>query len=271
MASMNAVLARLTALEAKQADLLACQEELTALKAEVKDLRTPSLTVFMDCLKTASPEEVKAWLVLSREVAGTAMAELEEEKPKKKEKKATTNAEGPKAWNAFVTAVWHEVAATHGIVGEHDDAFKKECKEVGITHQSMLKEASRRKAELEGTVPKVKEPKVKEPKEGKSDLAALKAKVAAAKAAKAAAPQVPAPKAAPVTKAAAPVAPKVPTELELQLTAAADMGWAVVEHEGMTFFHDPSGDLAFSYPDGNDQIGTYTVDEDGDGEFIPSE
>lgn len=247
MASMTAVLARLAALE-----------------AEVKDLRTPSLTVFMDCLKTASPEEVKAWLVLSREVASTAMGELEEEKPKKvkKEKKATTNETGPSEWNVFVNAVWHEMAAEVGIVGEHDETFKKACKEAGITYQGALKEASQRKAKLEGTAPKVKV--AKEAKEGKSDLAVLKAKVAAANAAKVAAPaapQVPAPK----------VAPKVPTELERNLIAAAEQGWVVVEHEGMTFFHDPNGDLAFSYPDGNDQIGMYSVNEDGEGEFIPKD
>ena len=190
----------------------------------------------------------------------------------KKVKKATTNETGPTEWNVFLNTVWREMAADHGIVCEDPAEFKKEVashgKDSGFSYQAAMKEASRRKAALEGTVPKVKVAKVKVAKDSEptSSLAELKARVAAAKAAKAAAP-VPAPKAA-TPKVAT---PKVPTELELQLTAAAEMGWSIVEHEGMTFFHDPNGDLAFSYPDGNDQIGTYELNEEGEREFIPKD
>ena len=195
----------------------------------------------------------------------------------KKVKKATTNETGPTEWNVFLNTVWREMAADHGIVCEDPAEFKKEVashgKDSGFSYQEAMKEASRRKAALEGTVPKVKVAKVKVAKDSEptSSLAELKARVAAAKAAKAAAP-VPAPKAATPKVATPKVAtPKVPTELELQLTAAAEMGWSIVEHEGMTFFHDPNGDLAFSYPDGNDQIGTYELNEEGEREFIPKD
>ena len=197
-----------------------------------------------------------------------------------KVKKATTNETGPAEWNVFLNTVWREMAADHGIVCEDAAEFKKEVssygKDSGFSYQEAMKEASRRKAALEGTVPKVKVAKAKDSKEpAKTELAELKARVAAAKAAKAAAEApAPAPKATPkVAPKAAPKAatPKVETELDRQLAAAADMGWSVVEHEGQTFFHDPNGDLAFSYPDGNDQIGMYSVNEDGEGEFIPKD
>ena len=237
---------------------------LAALEAEVKTLReVPPLESFTASLKAASPEQVKEWMDLCNEVAGEYMAK--DVKPKVvKEKKATTNETGPSEWNVFVNAVWHEMAASEGIVGEHDADFKKACKDAGITYQGALKEASRRKAELEGTVPKVKvakEAKAKVAKEA-TTLEAVQAKVAAAKVAKVAAP---------VAAAKAP-AKVVSSELDRQLAAAADMGWVVVEHEGETFFHDPSGDLAFSYPDGDEQIGTYTAATNfADAEFIRSE
>jgi hypothetical protein len=196
-------------------------------------------------------------------------------KAKDKKVKKTTNETGPAEWNVFLNTVWREMAADHGIVCEDPAEFKKEVashgKDSGFSYQEAMKEASRRKAVLEGTVPKVKVAKVAKDSEdaeepAKNHLAELKARVAAAKAAKAAAaaaaPKVAAPKVA---------TPKVPTELELQLAAAADMGWSIVEHEGQKFFHDPNGDLAFSYPDGNEEIGVYSVNEDGEGEFIPKD
>jgi hypothetical protein len=253
---------------------------LNALEAEVASLReVKPLESFTASLKAASPEEVKAWMEICSEVAGDYMAK--DVKPKVvKQKKATTNETGPAEWNVFKNAVWREMAAANGIVIEDPEEFKKAVKshgqDSGFSYQEAMKEASRRKAELEGKVKvaKVKEPKVK----GPTTLEAVQAKVAAAKVAKpAAAP--PSPKVAKVAKAspkvepaAAAPSPKAPTELELQLTAAAEMGWVVVEHEGETFFHDPNGDLAFSYPDGDDQIGTYTpATAFAEAEFIRSE
>ena len=260
---MSSVLARLAALEAEVATL-----------REVKPLES-----FTASLKAASPEEVKAWMDLCNEVAGEYMAK--DVKPKVvKEKKATTNETGPSEWNVFLNRVWRTMAAANGIVVEDADEFKKAVKaagkDSGFTYQDAMKEASRQKALLEGTEPKAKvakEPKVK----AKTDLAAVQAKVAAAAIAKAAPAS---PKAAPASPKAAPkvkAAPftavtRVETELDRQLAAAAEMGWVVVEHEGETFFHDPSGDLAFSYPDGDDQIGTYVpATAFAEAEFIRSE
>lgn len=261
---MSSVLARLNALEAEVATL-----------REVKPLAS-----FTASLKAASPEEVQAWVAICAEVAGEHTAK--DVKPKVvKEKKATTNETGPAEWNVFLNAVWRSMAAANGIVVEDPDEFKKAVKaagkDSGFTYQDAMKEASRQKAELEGSKPKVKvakEPKVK----AATDLAELKAKVAAATAAKAvpaaAAAAPPSPKVAKVkaVPAAASPAARVETELDRQLAAAADMGWVVVEHEGETFFHDPSGDLAFSYPDGYDQIGTYVpATAFAEAEFIRSE
>jgi len=239
---------------------------LNALEAEVASLReVKPLESFTASLKAASPEEVKAWMEICSEVAGDYMAK--DVKPKAvKQKKATTNETGPAEWNVFKNAVWREMAAENGIVIEDPEEFKKAVKaagkDSGFSYQDAMKEASRRKAELEGKVKvaKVKEPKVK----GPTTLEAVQAKVAAAKVAK--------PAAAPPSPKVAKASPKAPTELELQLAAASEMGWVVVEHEGETFFHDPNGDLAFSYPDGDDQIGTYTpATAFAEAEFIRSE
>jgi hypothetical protein len=253
---------------------------LNALEAEVASLReVKPLESFTASLKAASPEEVKAWMELCNEVAGEYMAK--DVKPKVvKEKKATTNETGPAEWNVFKNAVWRTMAAAGGIVVEDAEEFKKAVKaagkDSGFTYQDAMKEASRQKALLEGSKPKVKvakEPKVK----ATTDLVELKAKVAAATAAKVAAPAspnaVPAAKAAPKVKAAAFTAvTRVETELDRQLAAAAEMGWVVVEHEGETFFHEPNGDLAFSYPDGDDQIGTYmAATAFAEAQFIRSE
>lgn len=268
--------------------LAAIVSRLTALEEEVKTLRTPSLAVFMDCLKTASPEEIKEWMDLCNEVAGPYLAAAEEAKdsvkedtPKKvKVKKAATNEPGPTEWNTFVKHVRQTMAASAGIIMDGDGKaaekeFSDACKEAGITYQAVLKEASRQKAVLEGKEPKVKVPKVKEPKvtepkvKVKATDAEVKAKVAAAVAAKVA--PVAAKAAVPVTAKAAP-AKVVSSELDLQLAAAAEQGWLVVKHKGQTFFHDPNGDLAFSYPDGNDQIGTYTAaTEFAEAEFVPKD
>lgn len=271
--------------------LAAIVSRLAALEAEVATLReVKPLQSFTASLKAASPEEIKEWMDLCNEVAGPYLAAAEEAKdsvkedtPKKvKVKKATTNETGPTEWNVFLNAVWRTMAAANGIVCEDADEFKKAVKAVGpdsgFTYQDAMKEASRQKALLEGKEPKVKvakeakvkEPKVTEPKvKVKATDAEVKAKVAAAVAAKAA-PVTVAAKVVPVTAKAAPVA--VSSELDLQLAAAAEQGWLVVKHKGQTFFHDPNGDLAFSYPDRNDQIGTYTAaTEFAEAEFIPKD
>jgi len=225
--------------------LIALTARLASLEAQVKELRTPSLTVFMDCLKTASPEEVKAWLALSREVAEAAGVLEELEQPKKvskkvtKEKKATTNETGPSEWNTFLNGVWRTMAASHGIVCENADDFKKAVraagKESGFTYQDAMKEASRQKALLEGTQ--------------------VKAKVQAAKAAKAKSQPEPEP------------------ESEAEEEAEEEESELIkVEHDGKTIYYDPKDNLAYSDSEGMENIGSYLpATDDTEAEFIAND
>jgi hypothetical protein len=256
---------------------------LAALEAEVKALRTKTpLEAYTEGLKDATPEAIKDWMRLCNEVASQY---LDEAAPKgeaaPKVKRATTNASGPAEWNVFLRATWHEMAAEAGVVIEEYDeadasakesaekAFKKAAAAAGVSYQSAMKEASRRKAELEGSKPKVK--KVKETPS--SDLAALKAKVAAAKAAKAAAPASPkaseakaaSPKAAPLPFTAV---TRVMTDEESQRAAAAEMGWEEKVIGGNTLYYDPADGNCYSYPDGDNQVGVFYPAEE---KFVPSE
>ena len=80
----------------------------------------------------------------------------------KKEKRATTNVEGPAAWNLFVMETQKTLAAAAGVdVSSMDEAaFKKAAaaKDSGFGWQVALKEASRRKAVLEGRDPDAPKP-----------------------------------------------------------------------------------------------------------------
>jgi len=224
--------------------IIALTARLASLEAQVKDLRTPSLTVFMDCLKTASPEEVKAWIALSREVAEAAGVLEELEKPKKvskekkeKKKKATTNETGPSEWNTFLNGVWRTMAASHGIVCEDADDFKKAVraagKESGFTYQDAMKEASRQKALLDGTQ--------------------VKAKVQAAKAAK--------------TKSQPEPEPEAEAEEESEESELIE-----VEHDGKTIYYDPKDNLAYSDSEGMENIGSYLpATDDTEAEFIAND
>jgi len=203
-ANTTSMISRMAALEAR---LAAVESENELLKMQLP------LEAFTEGLKAASPEHLAAWAA-----ACTAAAEGLGEAPAKKGKKAakaaktaeekakkTTNPEGPAAWNAFINATWHEMAAEKGVVGEHDDAFKKASAAVGITFAIARAEASRRKAELDG----------KEPK-------APKAKKAAAPAASA--PASPAP-ASPRAESPVPAAPKTlpaPTAAQIKATLQED-------------------------------------------------
>ena len=237
--------------------MLAIIARLNALEAEVKVLRqVQPLESFTASLKQATPEQVKAWMDLCSEVAASH-SEVEEKKVKK-----VTNAEGPKAWNAFIRAVRHEMAAEKGVVIEGEGeaaekAFGKEADKVGVTFGIARAEASRRKALMEGKEPKVLEaspkaspkvspkasPKASPKPKAKATHAEVQAKVAAAAAAKA----------------------PVESELESQL-AAGKLGYVIIEHEGENFFYDPTDDMVWNYPAADEQIGTYI-----DGEFVRSE
>ena len=258
---MSSIEMRLAALEAQVAELKTENELLKML--------TP-LEAVTEGLKMASPEEVAAFSKALEACAPKTSAPKPHKTPK--EEKKNTNPTGPAEFNAFVQAIWHEMAAVEGVVGEHDEAFKKASKEVGVTFQKARAEASRRKAEMEGReAPVPKTPKA----------AAPKTPVAA----KPVAPKTPTAKAAPPKTPAAPAAPKKAAKAELTapsaeqiLAATADYddemrskmkdecesyGWEARIFEKKACWLDPSNGDVYSY-DGINNVGVYDSES---GEF----
>ena len=136
-------------------------KRLETLEAEVKTLRSMTpLEAFTAGLKDASPEKVAEWFAQCQAVvalfAPAAPEAKEAKESKTKEKKAVTNATGPKEWNVFIQATWRSMAAANGVLYEDfegeeaakDKAFKQAAKKVGVTYQSVMKEASRRKKDM---------------------------------------------------------------------------------------------------------------------------
>ena len=262
---------------------------LAALEAQVVELKTENellkmltpLEAITEGLKAATPAEVEGWMAACEAVAGkmpAPKANASKAKTPKDEKK-NTNPTGPAEFNAFIQAIWHEMAAVEGVVGEHNDAFKKASKEVGVTFQKARAEASRRKAEMEGKpapVPKAAAPKAAKP-------AAPKAPVKAAP--KPAAPKAPV-KAAPKPAAPEPAAPKaaaltVPTDAQI-VEATTDYddamrtkmkaecegyGWQACVFAEKACWLDPSTGDVFSY----DSIATIGVYDAETGEFCETE
>jgi hypothetical protein len=129
-----------------------------------------SLASLTRMLKTASPAEVKEWMAVCEEVMeknGASVVKKTSGKTKTKTKsKRTSNSEGPTEWNVFKTKTWHEMAAQGGVIYEdfmknvdQDDEkavekakklFGKAAAGVGAGYQAAMKEASRRKDEMEG-------------------------------------------------------------------------------------------------------------------------
>lgn len=260
---------------------------LAALEAQVVELKTENellkmltpLEAITEGLKAATPAEVESWMAACEQVAdkmptasnGKASKASKASKTKltKEEKeKKNTNPTGPAEFNILIQAVWHEMAADAGVVGEHDDAFKKASKEVGVTFQKARAEASRRKAEMEGKpapVPKVAAPKVAAPKVAAPKVAAPK--VAAPKPVSAPA----SPKAAP----AAPAAPKVPSAEDI-LAATPDLtdalrskvkaecegyGWEARLFDGKACWLDAKNGDIYEYA-GENIIGAYDAEND---------
>jgi hypothetical protein len=242
--TVSSMTARIAALEAGMAELRA-ENELLKMQMPLEALTAG--------LKAASPEEIAAFKKAA-EGLGEAPAKKGKKAAKTAEEKAkkTTNPEGPAAWNAFINATWHEMAAEKGVVGEHDDAFKKAAGAIGITFAVARAEASRRKAELEG-----KEPKA--PKEPKAKKAASPKPAASAEASPA--PSAPA---SPKPEASAAPAPKsLPAPTEAQVKAATleyddemreaireeneGYGWEAVVASGQAGWLDPSTGTVHSY------------------------
>jgi hypothetical protein len=229
---MSSIEQRLAALEANSVAFAALQARNAALEAQLEALKTSSKTV-----KTKAEKVEKV-----------------------KDDKKNTNPTGPSEWNVFVATIRNEMAAAKGIVEEDEATFKKACKEAGITYQGVLKEASRRKAEMEGKETPV--PKVK-------------------KAAKAA-PKTPSPTATPAPppiKVPAPSAPslkphvpaRVPSEADIieatpdyddemrarmKTECEEDNGWVARLIDDMACWLDPSNGEVHSY-DANHTLGTY--------------
>ena len=273
-------------------------ERLNALEEEVKVLRSApapaapiSLEGFTSALKTASPEDIKEWMAVFQEIAGPLAPSVvpspseTSEKPKKEKK--VTNITGPSEWNVFVNQTWISMGAEAGIMlGEFESeaVFKKEAAKAGITYQAAMKEASRRKALLEGKDPKEKTKAKKEPKnKGKPTLAELQAKVAAAKAASASSASAPMvgggaqpaaqPKTQPKTQPVAEPVPQSEAEEESQpeddseegrtMKEALEMGWVKIMLKGTLHFVDHDAKEAYDFPALN-AVGSYK-----DGVFQP--
>lgn len=113
---------------------------------------------------SADMKTLLAEVVRMREEMAGLKAAIESSKTKvKKEKRTTTNVEGPAAWNLFVKETQKTMAASAGVDASSMDeaAFKKaaSAKDSGFGWQVALKEASRRKAVLEGRNPDEPKPK----------------------------------------------------------------------------------------------------------------
>jgi hypothetical protein len=242
---------------------------IATLEAEVKSLRAVApLSVFMESLKAASAEEVKAWMDVCNEVSSKylqsevlAVASKKEKKAKepkepkeKKEKRAATNPTGPAEWNAFVRATWHEMAASAGVLYESDETFKKAAATAGVSYQNALQEAKKRKAGLEG----VKVPKTV----AKTSLEMVKAKVAAAKAA--ATPVVAKPVVAKPVVAepvAEPVVAEPMAEPVADYSIQLELNWERIPVDGGEGWRDPTDNCVYDLA-GEEVIGTYDEDSE---------
>ena len=161
------------------------------------------------------------------------------------------------------------MAAFAGVVGEHDDEFKKASKEVGVTFQEARAEASRRKAEMEGKpAPVPKAPKAA----AKVAAPTPAAKVAAPKpaAAKPVAPKVAAPKpVAPTPAHAVPseediiaATPDLNDALRMKVKADCEgLGWKARLFDGKACWLDATSGDVYDYA-GENTIGVYDAEGD---------
>jgi hypothetical protein len=226
-------------------------------------------------------------MTLCQEMTTIMLPEPKGAKAKAKPR-AITNASGPKEWNVFVQATWQSMAAEKGILYEDFDGeskdkdFKEATKKEGITYQSAMKEASRRKALAEGKDAEAKPPKTaKVPKAAKAPKAAepkaTVPKAAASVGGASAVPKAAVPKAA-VPKAAASVggASAVPkaaletvaeeaeaeeaeeaeaeeaeaeeTDEERTHREAQEAGWVQIQHNGVLHYKDVDCGEVYSFP-----------------------
>jgi hypothetical protein len=249
---MSSIEMRLAALENTVAELKTENELLKML--------TP-LEAITEGLKAATPEEVASWMAACEAASGKM-----KKKAKAPKEEKNTNPTGPAEFNILIQAVWHEMAADAGVVGEHDDAFKKASKEVGVTFQKARAEASRRKAEMEGKpapVPKApKTPKaVASPKAVAAPKAVPKTPVSAPKAVPSA-PKKAAPSAKPTAEQILAATPDYDDEMRARMKAECEgYGWECRIFEGKACWLNPSDGDVFSY-DGVENVGIYDAAAD---------
>ena len=153
--------------EMLMARLEACEAEISALRSAKQDAAK----------QDAAKQDAKTSKKSSKEPSSP------------KEKKTSTSC-GPTEWNLFVKTTMREMAAAKGVlydaffaggdVDGGDAAFKTAAKEVGVNWQGALKEAARRKNEMEGRDPAEEQAK----KEAKKAAAAAKKEPKEAKEAK---------------------------------------------------------------------------------------
>jgi hypothetical protein len=238
--------------------ITALTARLSKLEDELKTLRAQTpLEVFTAALKTASPEDKEAWFNACNEVAASLTSPAE---PSSKKTKTASNPRGPSEWNVFVNATWVEMAAAKGVFqeeGQDDKAFKKAAAAVGVTYQGALKEASARKAALEGAEPKKKVKKAekaeKAEKEPSLTLAQIKEKVANAKTTSSAlqgGAQTPEPEESKESEE---------SDDDRVRREATEAGLTEMTLHGSVVFFDPETKNVYSYPS-MDHIGDF-VDE----------
>jgi len=240
--------------------ITALTARLSKLEDELKTLRAQTpLEVFTAALKTASPEDKEAWFKACNEVAASLTSPPE---PSSKKTKTASNPRGPSEWNVFVNATWIEMAAAKGVFqeeGQDDKAFKKAAAALGVTYQGALKEASARKAALEGGEPKKKVKKAeKAEKEPSLTLAQIKEKVAKAKAASSAlqggGAQAPEPQQSQESQES-----QEESDDDRVRREATEAGLTEITLHGSVVFFDPETKNVYSYPS-MDHIGDF-VDE----------
>lgn len=146
MASLDLLKTRLDVLE----------KQVSSLKAENELLKSVlPLSAITEALRSASDKEKLIWCktvqdVLAEHVPESAPAKSA--KGEKKSKRAATNPEGPKEWNAFVRSVQKELMAARGaedVDALSEEDLKKESKKLGLTRQECMREAGIRKRMME--------------------------------------------------------------------------------------------------------------------------
>jgi hypothetical protein len=127
-------------------------EKITALEERVTELEAllaDPVSLLTEALKTADAAALKSFLAVMQGAIAEHVPETAPAAKAKKEKKPTTNKEGPSAWNAEVKEV--ETA----LLAEGKTRVKKKTEELGedeFNYDFLLKEASVRKMMREESI-----------------------------------------------------------------------------------------------------------------------